>query len=196
MQEYLRDNHGRRPAYNVNMRMELDFLREQVAKMTQNMGLSNENSTADENNLSNSDVSSEGSEGDEDVFDLPIEEVKKQAAKRGPRASVSAEAFGNWNKKEEFKAPFHEKSEQLISALRTRLSQAFMFSSLNPDELEIVLGAMQKFSFQPGAKIINQGDDGDNLYVVETGKLKCTKRFVSASLPHTNLNIFLSDSRC
>jgi len=52
-----------------------------------------------------------------------------------------------------------------------------MFSSLNPDELEIVLGAMQKCDFQTGTMVINQGDDGDNLYVVETGKLKCTKRF-------------------
>jgi len=52
-----------------------------------------------------------------------------------------------------------------------------MFSALNPAELEIVLGAMQKFDFQAGSMVINEGDDGDNLYVVETGKLKCTKRF-------------------
>ena len=54
-----------------------------------------------------------------------------------------------------------------------------MFSNLNPDELEIVLGAMQKFEYQPGQKVINQGDDGDNLYVVETGKLACSKVMVS-----------------
>jgi len=36
--------------------------------------------------------------------------LKEKAQARGPRASVSAEAFGNWNKKEEFKAPFYEKS--------------------------------------------------------------------------------------
>ncbi len=65
----------------------------------------------------------------------------------------------------------------MASDLRTRLSQAFMFSNLNPDELEIVLGAMQKIEFSVGSKVINQGDDGDNLYVVETGKLKCTKVF-------------------
>lgn len=86
---------------------------------------------------------------------LPLAAVKAQAAKRGPRASVSAEAFGNWNKKEEFKAPFYAKSTELVDALRNRLSQAFMFSNLNPDELEIVLGAMQKFSFQPGSLVIN-----------------------------------------
>lgn len=130
--------------------MELNFLREQVQKLSTSAGPSNENSTADEGNSSDNEQSSEESDG-EDVFDLPIEEVKKQAAKRGPRASVSAEAFGNWNKKEEFKAPFHPKSEQLVSALRDRLSQAFMFSSLNPDEIEIVLGAMQKVTFEAGA---------------------------------------------
>ena len=177
MQDYLRDNHGRRPAYNVNQRMELDFLRDQVQKLTvANAGTSNENSTADEvGDGSASDRSSEDSEGEEDVLDLPIEEVKRQAAKRGPRASVSAEAFGNWNKKEEFKAPFYEKSEQLITALRSRLSQAFMFSNLNPDELEIVLGAMQKVSFAAGQTVITEGEDGDVLYVVETGKLACSK---------------------
>ena len=125
--------------------------------------------------MSDSDQSSEGSDGDDDVFDLPLEEVKRNNAKRGPRASVSAEAFGNWNKKEEFKAPVYPKSQELTTELRNRLSQAFMFSALNPAELEIVLGAMQKFDFQAGSVVINEGDDGDNLYVVETGKLKCTK---------------------
>ena len=123
---------------------------------------------------------------------MPIEEVKANAAKRGPRASVSAEAFGNWNKKEEFKAPFYPKTEELTSSLRTRLSQAFMFSNLNPDELEIVLGAMQKFNYQPGQKVINQGDDGDNLYVVETGKLACSKVMVSFAITPTNFaSLFL-----
>ena len=70
----------------------------------------------------NSDSSSADSDGEDDVLELPMEEVKRMAAKRGPRASVSAEAFGNWNKKEEFKAPFYEKSEVLTKALRTRLS--------------------------------------------------------------------------
>ena len=31
--------------------------------------------------------------------------------------------------------------------------------------------------------VINQGDDGDNLYVVETGKLKCTKVFEAGADP-------------
>jgi cAMP-dependent protein kinase regulator len=82
MQAYLRDNHGRRPAFNVNQRMELEFLRDQVQKLSSQAAQgSNENSTADEanaaNNLSESDQSSVESSGEDDVFDLPMEEVKK-----------------------------------------------------------------------------------------------------------------------
>ena len=175
MQEYLRDNHGHRPAYNVNMRMELEFLREQCARLSQPGAASQgESSTADEGAAS---ASSEDSEGEEDVFELPLEEIKKKNQGKGPRASVSAEAFGNWNKKEEFKAPVHEKSAEMTAALRSRLSSAFMFGNLNPAELEIVIGAMQKVSFAQGQQVIRQGDNGDNLYVVETGKLKCSKVF-------------------
>ena len=50
-----------------------------------------------------------------------------------------------------------------------------MFSALNPDELNIVLGAMQRVVKEPGDLVIKQGDDGDNLYVVETGTLSCFK---------------------
>jgi cAMP-dependent protein kinase regulator len=53
-----------------------------------------------------------------------------------------------------------------------------MFSCLNPQELEIVLNAMQNVKKKVGDLIIKEGDDGDNLYVVESGILTCTKHFV------------------
>lgn len=37
---------------------------------------------------------------------------------------------------------------------------------------------MQYVKKQPGEYIIKEGDDGDNLYVVESGTLTCTKHFV------------------
>lgn len=57
-----------------------------------------------------------------------------------------------------------------------------MFSALNPEELEVVLGAMQQVSKKANEAVIREGDDGDNLYVVEKGSLSCTKVFVSLSL--------------
>jgi cAMP-dependent protein kinase regulator len=44
--------------------------------------------------------------------------------------------------------------------------------------LEIVLKAMQNVKKKAGDQIIKEGDDGDNLYVVESGVLTCTKIFV------------------
>ena len=37
---------------------------------------------------------------------------------------------------------------------------------------------MQQVKKNPGETIIKEGDDGDNLYVVESGTLTCTKHFV------------------
>ncbi len=54
-----------------------------------------------------------------------------------------------------------------------------MFNSLNPDELEIVLDAMVSVHKKANETIIKEGEDGDNLYVVEKGTLTCTKIFVS-----------------
>lgn len=54
-----------------------------------------------------------------------------------------------------------------------------MFSALNPKELDIVIGAMQNVKKKKGDLVIKEGDDGDNLYVVESGVLTCTKIMVS-----------------
>ena len=50
-----------------------------------------------------------------------------------------------------------------------------MFSGLSEDEFGIVINAMQEAKFKEGQVVIQEGDDGDNLYVVEQGKLGCTK---------------------
>lgn len=54
-----------------------------------------------------------------------------------------------------------------------------MFEALNQEELNIVLDAMVGVQKAAGELIIKEGDDGDNLYVVEKGILDCTKIFVS-----------------
>ena len=126
-----------------------------------------------------SEDDSANSSEEEDVADLIQTKPNPAPANRGPRASVSAEAFGKWNKKEDFKAPVFPKTDAVKQALQNRLEQAFMFNALNPEELDIVLNAMNSVSKKAGEPIIKQGDDGDNLYVVEKGTLDCTKLFVS-----------------
>ena len=116
-----------------------------------------------------------------------------QPARKGPRTSVSAEAFGTWNKKKLFQPPKYEKAPAVREALQKRLEQAFMFSSLNPDELSIILDAMQSIKKTPGELVIVEGEEGDCLYVVESGILTCTKIFVRYILQ--NYPIFRKDKR-
>jgi hypothetical protein len=52
--------------------------------------------------------------------DLP-EQIQKKVAAKGPRSSVSAEAFGHWNKKSDFKPRVIAKSEETIHRIRSRL---------------------------------------------------------------------------
>ena len=53
----------------------------------------------------------------------------------------------------------------------------FMFSNLDENEKKIVIDAMAIKIYNPNDIVINQGESGDILYIVSTGKLKCYKRF-------------------
>ena len=99
------------------------------------------------------------------------------------RTSVSAEAYGMYNPKGDFKAPKYQKLAEVEGQIKKRLNDAFMFSALKHDELKIVIEAMQGVKVKAGDVVIKEGDDGDNLYVVESGSLTCTKLFKGKKEP-------------
>jgi hypothetical protein len=72
-----------------NLRKKYEYLRNQL------------DDDSDSDHTSSSDDSNESEE----------EEAKPQKKKAGPRAGVSAEVYGQWNKKSDFKAPIVAKSE-------------------------------------------------------------------------------------
>lgn len=59
------------------------------------------------------------SEEDDYIDDLPDDIIKEKG--KPMRSSVSAEAFGLYNKKADFKAPSYPKSEAVRSQLKKRL---------------------------------------------------------------------------
>ena len=63
---------------------------------------------------------------------------------RGPRASVSAEAFGVWNQKGSFSAKVVAKEAAQKAQIREKLNMAFMFSALDEKEKDIVVDAMEE----------------------------------------------------
>lgn len=94
MMQYMQENHGRRPGINTNDRNELQFLRKEVQRLKQLLGEAQ--SSQNDSDRSDSQISSEE---DDEIAELVL---NKPTVKKGPRQSVSAEAFGNWNKKEDF----------------------------------------------------------------------------------------------
>ena len=52
---------------------------------------------------------------------------------------------------------------------------AFMFSALDENEKNVVIDAMEECKFGANEVVIQEGDEGDCLYVIGIGTLKCTK---------------------
>ena len=171
MIKWLHDNYGSSAASATKER--LNFLKQEVARLQDLLG-------DDEESDRGSEHESEESDEEDYLDELPTAIVNKH---KGPRSSVSAEAFGLYNKKEDFKPTVIPKSDETKDKIRERLSKAFMFSALADKEKDIVIDAMSEHRAAPGDYIIKQGDDGDNLYVVESGKLKCEKLFSGNSEP-------------
>jgi len=122
---------------------------------------------------------SEEEESDEDddaaVEAAQAEAMKVKAAQRGQRQSVSAEAYGAWNVKAIFQAPHYPKSDEQQARLRKTLNASFIFSVIPEKDLDIIIGAMQEKIFAPGDRIITEGEDGFDLFVIEEGCPECKK---------------------
>jgi cAMP-dependent protein kinase regulator len=91
------------------------------------------------------------------------------------RGSVCAEVFGTFNKKEDFVARVISKSDDQIEMIKSRILNSFIFTELDEKDLITVIYAMEEVQFKKGDTIIKEGDDGDCLYIIESGELDCYK---------------------
>ena len=123
----------------------------------------------------------ETSEDEDDFIDeLPqVSEAKLKTSRR----SVSAEAFGEWNKKQDFEPRFIEKSLEQKARIEAILSKSFLFAALHEKDRDTVVSAMEEKKFAPGEMVINQGDDGNELFLVDSGNFKCYKVFPGKEEP-------------
>jgi cAMP-dependent protein kinase regulator len=58
-----------------------------------------------------------------------------------------------------------------------------MFTALDEKELKIVVDAIEEIKGPAGDNIIREGEQGDCMYVLEDGKLECTKLFAGNPEP-------------
>ena len=61
--------------------------------------------------------------------------------------------------------------------------QAFMFNNLDEKDLAVVIDAIEEAKYNAGDKVIVEGDQGDCMYVLESGSLVCTKVFAGKTEP-------------
>ena len=112
------------------------------------------------------------------------EEMKKrQAKKKGNRTSVSAEVYGIHNVKKPYVPRVIPKTEQQISRIKDRCMQSFIFNSLEDKELKTVIDSFEEKRYTAGQAVITQGEEGDVLYLVDSGELTCEKVFKSGDAP-------------
>ena len=128
------------------------------------------------NDQDNSFDEEEDEQSEEEVI---VEKRNPKASVRGPRIAVSAEAYGEFNKKGNFKPVVYPKTDDQIVAIKSRLIHSFLFNCLESNDMKIIIDAMEYQKFSKGNVIINQGDQGDCLYIVEQGELECFKKFVN-----------------
>lgn len=117
----------------------------------------------------------ESSEEDESdvVEELPA--LAKRTDPHASRQSVSAESYNASQGRGSFKAKIVPKTAEVKMRLKELLSKIFIFSQLGQREMDVILSAMDFKKYKEGETVIKQGDPGNELYIVEKGKLSCSK---------------------
>ncbi|XP_022538254.1 protein kinase, cAMP-dependent, regulatory, type II, alpha, B [Astyanax mexicanus] len=91
--------------------------------------------------------------------------------KSNRRVSVCAEAYNPDDDDDDDSEPkvIHPKTDQQRSRLQEACKDILLFKTLEKDQFSEVLDAMFEVLVKPQEHIIDQGDDGDNFYVIERG---------------------------
>uniref|UniRef100_A0A7N8XTP1 cAMP-dependent protein kinase type II-alpha regulatory subunit n=1 Tax=Mastacembelus armatus TaxID=205130 RepID=A0A7N8XTP1_9TELE len=100
------------------------------------------------------------------------ETVKSTTGKYNRRVSVCAEAYNPDDDEEDDDAELrvvHPKTDEQRRRLQDACRDILLFKTLEQEQFSEVLDAMFEVLVKPEEHIIDQGDDGDNFYVIEKG---------------------------
>lgn len=125
-----------------------------------------QNSHTNNNNNNNHHPHSDEDEEDDmgEMVDLP-----KNRYGGNRRVSVAAEKYNPEEDTSNEPAVIHPKTESEREYLMKTMAAIFLFRSLDPKQKEKVIDAMFGREVVPGDVVIEQGDDGDNFYIIESG---------------------------
>jgi len=135
-----------------------------------------EKETVKQDNRQEDEDEEEEEDNDDDYVD-ELPPAPANYATKGQRSSVSAEAYGAWNKKGNFTAPVIMKTDEQKARIKKSLAASFMFSMLDEKDLATVIDAFKEDKRSPDSEVIKQYDeDADSLYLIESGNLAVFKK--------------------
>jgi len=73
-----------------------------------------------------------------------------------------------------FREIISETTETDLKDRMSILSSSPIFSSLDNNKLNALASGLINCSFEPNQKILYQGDNGQSMYIIKSGKVKCT----------------------
>lgn len=114
----------------------------------------------------NSDESESEDDEEDGMGEMP---PPLKPATKGRRTSVSAESLDPHNKAKPFEAVKHAKSDEERKRIHDIIRENMLFRDLDEKQTTILLDAMFPREYEEGTVIIQQGADGDNFYVLDTG---------------------------
>ncbi|KAM3674502.1 cAMP-dependent protein kinase type II-beta regulatory subunit isoform X1 [Ammospiza nelsoni] len=86
------------------------------------------------------------------------------------RASVCAEAYNPDEEEDDAESRIiHPKTDDQRNRLQEACKDILLFKNLDPEQMSQVLDAMFEKMVEGGEHVIDQGDDGDNFYVIDRG---------------------------
>jgi len=121
----------------------------------------------------NADLGSDDEDEEEDCADLvPMPKM----APRTRSQSVSAEAYGAFNQRKAYKPIIIPKDAGQKKRIKDVLKNCWMFKDYKEENLLILVDAMAEKVVAPDVRLIQQGDAGEAMWVIEQGVLECSKR--------------------
>ena len=86
------------------------------------------------------------------------------------RGSVSAESYQPQRRPSSLATVNLNNSETVSENAKKAVKNNFLFKSLDSEQLSLVFAGMSEKAVKAGQLIINQGEEGDNFYIVEAGR--------------------------
>lgn len=95
----------------------------------------------------------------------------KPPPKRGRRQAVAAESYDPTADVEgDNTMVFYEKTDEQLKCLQNAATDILFFKKCDKEQQKVLFNAMFEKKVKAGDVIIQQGDDGDNFYVIEKGE--------------------------